>query len=765
VRVPLSWLREYVDIEVPVDELARRLAISSLEVDQVMRTGVPDANGNHGLFQVGKVVEAGKHPNADRLQLCRVDVGEGEPRQIVCGAWNFGAGATVAVALPGALLPGADEPLGEAKLRGELSRGMILSARELELGDDHSGIMVLEEGVAPGTPLADVLPISDAVLDVSPTMNRGDLLSVYGVAREVAALFGVPLRPFPGHDPPAGSDGVSVTIEDLEGCPRYIGRVFRGVQVGPSPAWLRARLASARIRSISNVVDVTNYVMHALGSPLHVFDRATLAEGRIVVRRAVSGEEIRTLDGELRTLDPADLVIADAEKPVAIAGVMGGLDTEVGEATTEVLLEAANFEPITILKTSERLGLRSEASNRWEKGVDPHLAEAAAVYASELIVGLAGAELVAHADEGAPIPDRPIVRLRPERTSAVLGLDVADDEQRQILERLGFAVGEQLDVTVPSWRARDVTREIDLVEEVGRVVLERIPLTLPRRRHVRGRLTKDQRLRRLAEDVLVGLGFDEAYTWSLTASDPDERALALPDPLSADQAVLRTTLVPGLVDAVRVQLDAGAERIALFEVARAYLPSGEQLPEERWRVAGIVGGGFAKAKGAVEALAAAAHVELTFERLSEPGALFHPGKAARTEAGTVAELHPALLEGPWGVFELDLATLVAAAPERVDYEDVITFPALYQDVAVAVPEHVEAGALVGAAREAGGEELREVRVFDVYRGEQVGEGRKSVALRLAFQSPERTLSDEDAAALRERIVAALTERFGAELRA
>ena len=467
----------------------------------------------------------------------------------------------------------------------------------------------------------------------------------------------------------------------------------------------------------------------------------------------------------MRSLDPRDLVIADAEKPVAIAGVMGGLDTEVAEATTEVLLEAANFEPITILKTSERLGLRSEASNRWEKGVDLQVAEAAAVYASELIVGLAGGELSGSADAQAPLREPPVVRLRPERTNAVLGLDVPETEQRQILERLRFGVADDWDVTVPTWRVRDVTREIDLVEEVGRVVLDRIPLTLPLRRHVRGRLTTAQRLRRLVEDVLVGLGFDEAYTWSLAADDPDAGAIRLPDPITADQAVLRTTLLPGLVDAARVQLDTGSESIALFEVARVYLPSGEQLPEERWRVTGIAQGGFLGAKGAVETIAGAAHVELPFERDPEPGPLVHPGKAARTPTGAVGELHPAILDGEWGVFELDLETLAAAAPERVEYEDVITFPALLQDVAVAVPEDVEAGALVSAVREAGGPELRDVRVFDVYRGEQVGAGRKSVALRLAFQSHERTLSDEDAAKLRERIVAALAERFGAELRA
>jgi phenylalanyl-tRNA synthetase beta chain len=764
VRVPLSWLRDYVDVDVPADEIARRLAVSTLEVDRVLEPGVPDVDGNLGLFRIGKVLEAAKHPNADRLQLCRVDVGEGEPRQIVCGAWNFGPGATVAVALPGALLPGSDEPLGEATLRGELSRGMILSERELRLGDDHSGIIVLADGPEPGTPLADVLPIADAILDVTPTMNRGDLLSVYGLAREVAALFGGELRPLPGQGPPAGSEPVDVRIEDLGGCPRYIGRVFRGISVGPSPPWLRARLAAVGIRSISNVVDVTNYVMHALGSPLHVFDLATLAEGRIVVRRASAGDEIRTLDGDVRRLDAADLVIADAKRAVAIAGVMGGLETEVGEATTDVLLEAANFEPITILQTSERLGLRSEASNRWEKGVDPHLAEAAAAYASELILAVAGGELTGSTDVGAPIPEPPVLTLRPARTNAVLGLEVPESEQRDILERLQFAVGDGWQVGVPSWRARDVTREIDLVEEVGRVVLDRIPFTLPLRRHVRGRLTQDQRLRRLVEDVLVGAGFDEAYTWTLAASDPDPRALRLPDPMTSEQAVLRTTLLPGLVDAVRVQLDAGAERIALFEIARVYLPSGEQLPDERWRVGGIVAGGYPAAKGAVETLYAALHVELAVERDPAPGPLLHPGKAARTAAGSVGELHPTLLDGAWGIFELDLAPLVDAAPERVEYEDVITFPALRQDLAVSVPEQVEAAALVATARAAAGTELREARVFDVYRGEQVGDGRKSVAIRLAFQSPDRTLSDEDAAELRERIVRSLAEQHGAQLR-
>ncbi|MGH3063082.1 MAG: phenylalanine--tRNA ligase subunit beta, partial [Gaiellaceae bacterium] len=407
MRVPMGWLREYVDVDASTEEIAARLAISTCEVERIIVQGLADDDGNLGLFRVGRVLEAGKHPNADRLQLCRVDVGEGDPRQIVCGAWNFGEGATVAVALPGAVLPDGTE-LAQVKLRGETSSGMILSERELDLGADHSGIMVLEDGPEPGTPLADVLPLTEQVLEIETTPNRPDLLSIYGVAREVAAIFGGELRPMPGTDPDRVADEpVDIRIEDLERCPRYVGRTFRDVRIGPSPTWLKARLIAAGMRPISNVVDATNYVMLAVGSPLHAFDQSKLAEGRIVVRRALPNEEIRTLDGTVRTLTTEDLVIADAERPVAIAGVMGGEDSEVREETTVVLLEAANFEPSGIQRTSERLALRSEASGRWEKGVDPHLAEDAARLCSQLFAELAGAGFTGESDVRAELPDRP----------------------------------------------------------------------------------------------------------------------------------------------------------------------------------------------------------------------------------------------------------------------------------------------------------------------------------------------------------------------
>jgi phenylalanyl-tRNA synthetase beta chain len=762
VRIPLSWLREYVETPATTPEIARRLTISSLEIERVISVGVADAGDNLGCFVVGRVLSAKPHPNADRLQLCQVDVGDPDPQQIVCGAWNFGVGATVAVGLPGAQLPGFPGPLEERALRGQVSQGMILAEDEIGLGADHDGIMLLPDGIEPGTPLADVLPLVDHVLEGPPTMNRPDLLSMVGIAREVAALCDGELRLPDPADPPAGSEPVEIRVDDFEGCPRYIGRAFRKVAVGPSPQWLRTRLHLAGMRSISNVVDVTNYVMHVWGSPLHAFDRAKLADGRIVVRRAHEGEKLTTLDGAEHDLRQSDLLITDGERAVALAAIMGGLESEVADETTEVLLEAANFEPIGVLKTSERLALRTEGSNKWEKGVDPYAAEPAAELASRLLVDLTGAELAGSIDVHDGLPERPVVAFRPERANRLIGLEVPDGEQRGILAGLGFEVGSDDRITVPTWRARDVTREIDLVEEVARAVLDEVPHTMPLRRSVAGHLSPLQRFRRSVEDVLVGAGFFETYTWSLAAADPDPEALRLPEPMSGEQAVLRTTLLHGLVDAARVNVDAGNEAIRLFELARVYLPAGERLPEEPWRLGGIVEGGWEGARAAVEVLYESLHVPLDPRRVSL--AHLHPGKAAETDAGWLGELHPTLLEGSWGAFELDVERLMVPVPERILYDDVITYPANRQDIAVTIPEEVEVGALVAAAHEAAGAELRDVRPFDVYHGEQVGAGRKSVALHLVFQSPERTLSDDEVSVLRERIVARLAERFEAELR-
>jgi phenylalanyl-tRNA synthetase beta chain len=760
LKVPVSWLREYVDFDLPVEELARRLVFTSCEVDRVVRQGAPGGS-NLEHFVVGKVLEADKHPNADKLQLTKIDVGSGEPRSIVCGAWNFGAGATVAVVLPGGVMPGGEFTIEKRKLRGEVSEGMILSERELELGQDHGGIMVLSDDLVPGTPLADVLPLGDDILEIETLYNRPDLTSIYGIAREVAALLATDLRPMPGTEPKRdGDERVEVAIEDLERSRRYIGRLFRGVQLGESPAWMKARLMGAGMRPISNVVDVTNYVMLALGNPLHAFDYDKLAGGRIVVRRARPGEKLETLDGTVRELDPEDLVIADAEKPVAIGGVMGGANTEISDETTNVLLEAANFDPLTVLRTGERHRMRTEGQTRWEKGVDPELAGPAATYASQLLVELAGARFTGEKEVRGEIPSPPVIAFRPGYTNDVLGLEVPEEEQRDRLGRLGFRVDQDWTVHTPTWRQRDVRRDIDVVEEVARFRLEHVPATLPVRQEMFGRLKHEQRLRRQVEDVLVGAGLYEAYTYSLQATDPDPGAIELAVPLSSQQRVLRTTLAVGLLGAAQHNIDMGNSDVALFEVAHVYLPPGP-VPDERWRLGGIVEGDFFKAKGIVEAVFEALHVEPTFER-AKLRKEFVVG--ATVQSGWVGTYGPLELDGQWSAFELDLAELFAAVPERILYRDVITYPLLRLDLAFVLDEGVPAGELMAAARSAAGEELREVRFLSDYRGEPIPAGKKSVAIAVAFQSPERTLTDEDAARLRTTIVQAFAEVFGAELR-
>jgi phenylalanyl-tRNA synthetase beta chain len=750
MKVPLSWLREYVRVDAAAERIAEALTISTAEVPTIERRGPSDPS----LFVVGRVLEAGKHPNADRLQLCRVDVGAGEPAQIVCGAWNFGVGATVAVALPGATLANGIT-LERRELRGEVSEGMILAEDEIELGTDHSGIIVLADGPEPGSPLADALPLVEEILDVDPTGNRVDLLSVYGIAREVAALLDGELAPPPGVDPSQDADEeLDIRIDDLDGCPRYVGRLFRDVTIGDSPPWLKARLRDAGVRAISNVVDVTNYVMLAFGNPLHAFDFATLAGSRVVVRRAHEGERLRTLDETERSLKAADLVIADAERAVALAGIMGGQETEVSPGTTAVLLEAANFEPVGILNSSERLGLRTEGSNRWEKGVDPYLAGPAATLATQLIVELTGARWTGAVDVQGDLPAPAVLPLRPERTSELLGLDVPPERQAAILERVGFE--RQPDgFRVPTWRARDVTREIDLVEEIARFELPAIPFSLPRREAMFGRLSRWQRVRRVVEDVLVGCGFSEAYTPSLVRGG----RIPLPEPISVELAAMRESLLESLVAAAQANVAVDVEGVALFEIARVY----PQVGREPWHVAGIVDGGLAPAKWAVEQVYAALGIEPSYERATEP--FLHPGKAAQTAEGWLGELHPQELEGVWGAFELDLDELVRAAPEGIRYAEVSPYPEVRQDFAFVVDEEVPAAELVAAIREAGGELLREVEVFDEYRGPQVGGGKRSLAFRVAFGSPERTLADEDVAPVRAAIVDALASRFGAVLRA
>ncbi len=807
MRLPLSWLRDFVDIRVSPEELADRLVTSGFEIEGILRLGAPAAGDNHANFVIGRVEQFEKHPNADRLRLCKVDTGGAELRQIVCGASNFALGDTVVVAIPGAVLSGADAPLKQAKLRGEVSDGMILSERELGLSEDHDGIIVLpaDAGYAVGSRLADHVELDEVVLDVSVESNRGDCLSVYGMAREVAVLFGLDLKPLPGIEPKASggstSDLVTVAIDDAAGCSRFTARGFTGVTIGPSPFRIRQRLAAAGIRPISNVVDVTNYVMHELGNPLHVYDADCIPGKKLTARRAKDGETIHTLDDKERALTGDMLVIADAAGPSGIAGVMGGAASEITDGTTNVVLEAACFDRGGIQRTSKALGLRTDGSNRWEKGVSPALAPIASIRAAELLVAWTGGQMLADPqDVVVGLPAEQVVHLRSSRAGEVLGLEVDATETERILAGLGFApqaTDDGWNCTVPFWRWLDTTREIDLVEEIGRVHgLGNVPISLPRIAPGSGGLTREQHVRRRIEDHLTGAGLREVVTISLV--DPelhrayrmgDQQPLALRNPLSADLSELRLSLLPSLVEVVRRNAAVGERDIQIFEVGRNYRPGNEgglAFEDARLAIAlsGRFGGiswlgegvlsDFSTLVGVVDALLLRLGIRHTRTSL-EDHALLHPGRAARVlvdgqEIGTIGELHPGIaadleLDGAIALGEFDLAAITRLVPEAAAFTGLSAFPPVHQDIAVIVDSAVQAATLVETARAAGGDLLRDAHVFDVFEdAERIGAGRVSIALRFAFQADDRTLTEEEAIEVRDRVIAALAASCGAELR-
>jgi phenylalanyl-tRNA synthetase beta chain len=799
--VPVEWLLQFVDPGLPVAALEERLTMTGTKVEAVHHHGV----GALEHFVVGRVLSADRHPDADRLTVCAVDVGDGGPQQIVCGAPNVAAGQTVAVARPGAIMPDGTR-LGTARLRGVQSHGMILAEDEVAIGTEHAGIMVLDDGPAPGTPLADVLPIATEVFELEVTPNRPDCLSIYGVAREAHAATGAPLSPPPWSEDP-GSEGpvagAEVVVEVPDLCPRFTARVFEDVTIGPSPEWLKARLMAAGQRPINTVVDITNYAMLLVGSPLHAFDLDRVAGGRLVVRRARDGERVTTLDGQARTLDAQMVVIDDADGPTSIAGVMGGERSEVQADTTRVLMEVANWHGPNIHRTSQVLGLRSEASSRFEKGLAPEQAMQAQIVATRLMLELTGARLVPGTiDVGGPGPAPAVVRLREAKVAAVLGRPIARERQAEILHALEFETApapDGLEVGVPAFRRNDVYREADLIEEVGRIDgFDKLPATLPKRRGVAGHLSVQSRRRRRVSDALVGRGMYETVGWSFTepgladrlrlaADDPRRRFVALENPMADDQTVLRTTLVGSLLDAARHNAARGMGDLALFEAGTAYRDDGGELPHEHRSLAGVLVGrllppswgggeppraGFFAAKGLLGAALDAVRVGWEVEAAAEP--FLHPGRTARVlaggeDVGIVGELHPLVarawdLDAGAALFEVDLDRVLGHADPEPGYVDLTSFPELRQDLSVTLAEDVPAAAVLATMREAGGPLLASARVFDLYHGAQVGEGRKSLALALAFRAPDRTLTDEDVAPLRERIVGALREALGGELR-
>jgi phenylalanyl-tRNA synthetase beta chain len=800
--VPVEWLREHCAPDITTAELVERLEMTGTEIGGVATRGV----GAHERFVVGHVLTAEQHPDADRLKVCTVDVGEAEPAHIVCGAPNVAAGQTVAVARPGAIMPGGVK-LKKAKLRGQVSDGMILAEDELEIGTDHAGIIVLEpDGLQPGVPLSEVLPLGTDVLDVEPTPNRPDELGIYGVARELHAATGAPLGEPPWVEDPgsvAGDLPAQIVVEAPDLCPRFTARVFEDVTIGPSPLWLKARLTAAGQRPINNVVDVTNYVMLLTGQPLHAFDLDRVAGGRLVVRRAREGEQLVTLDDVPRTLGPEDCLIADDDGPTSIAGIMGGERSEVSESTTRVLLEVANWHGPAINATSARLGLRSEASARYEKGLAHEQTMDAQAMATALLIEVAGARVLPGTiDVDNATTEDVVIPLRDVTVRRLLGVDIDRGEQASHLRALGFDVAEAadgLDVTVPYWRREDVTREADLVEEIARLhgVNENLPATLPSRRGAVGVLTPAQRLRRRAEDALVGRGLYEIAGWSfadramldrlrIPAGSPLRDVVEIENPMSETQAILRPSIVGSLLDAAAANLARGHRDLGLFESAAVYRASDTEPSDEHHALAALITGRLHPRSWraddatadffAVKALLASVLDTLRVEWSVGPASwpFLHPGRSAEVllnggRVGFVGEVHP-LVAAVWdveqsvAVFAIDLGKVIAAAPEATLYADVVSYPPVRQDLAVILPEDVPAGEANRVVRDAGGALLTGAEVFDVYTGAQVGEGRRSLAFALTFRAPDRTLTDEDVAPVRERIVAALRDELGGELR-
>ena len=791
MRVPVEWLQQYCAPDLPVGELATRLAMTGTEVDRIDHHGVSELDA----FVVGRVLSVERHPDAGRLSVCVVDVGGGEQLQIVCGAPNVAAGQLVAVGRPGAVMPDGTR-LKQAKLRGVASEGMILAEDELAIGPDHAETLVLDGdgGIEPGQPLAGVLPISTDVLELEITPNRPDCLGVYGVAREACAATGAVLAAAPWEDDPGSLQafdiGAEVVVEAADLCPRFTARAFEDVTIGPSPPWLKARLMAAGQRPINNVVDITNYVMLLTGQPLHAFDLDRIAGGRLVVRRATDSEQVSTLDGQTRLLDADVCLIADDAGPTSIAGVMGGTRSEVSPDTTRVLMEVATWVGANIHATSLKLGLRSEASARFEKGLAPEQALEAQAVASALMLELTGARLVPGTIDigGWAGRDRPqTIRLRDTRMVALLGVNIMRSEAELHLQRLGFETVERpdwLDVTVPHWRRNDVTREADLIEEVARLhgVNDRLPATLPSRRGAVGVLTPTQRLRRRAEDVLADRGLLEIVGWSfegherderlrLPADDPRRRHVVIANPMSEDQSVLRTTLLGSLLDVARHNAARGQGVPGFFETGAVHLATGDTLPHEHRALAALVTGDVFAAKAHLEALLRALRVEGSFTAQVQP--FLHPGRSAAVsaggvEVGWVGDVHP-LVARDWDLdgvaaFEVDLDAVSAQAGTIPTYEDLTSFPELREDIAVVVDAGVPAARVLDVVRGAGGTLLARAEVFDVYSGEQIATGRTSLAIALTFRAGDRTLTDADVAPLRERIVARLAGELGGELR-
>ena len=790
MKASLRWIQEYVDL--PTDDLS--------ELDEVMSNLGLDVEGIERIeagftgVVVAKVLEVAKHPNADKVRVATLDVGAGSV-EVVCGAWNFEAGATVAYATVGAVLPGGFE-VGEKEIRGVMSPGMICSEVEMGLGEEAGGILVLEDGYAePGADFAATLPYPDAIFDLSITPNRPDAMSIHGIARDLAAHYDIAVTTPEIEFEEVGSTNAVVRIEEPDRCPRFTAREVTGVTVAPSPLWMRLRLRDVGVRAISNVVDVSNYVMLEFGQPLHAFDLDRITEETIVVRLANEGERLTTLDGVERTLTSDDLVIAGVEEPLGLAGIMGGGDSEVSDSTTRALIEVAHFEPTRVLLSGKRHALRTEAVSRFERGVDPELPPIASARAAMLTAELGGGTVVGGFVDEYPKPfEPPVVDLPDHEAERLLGIDLDVAQQTNYLQRLGFEVkgSNPMQVTVPSYRP-DVTRPADVVEEIVRIHgYNEIPSRLVIGRG--GGLTAEQTAARAVRAVMVGSGFYEILSFDflglgeiealqLDADDPRLVPVRIRNPLNEEQEYLRTTLLPGLLAGLRRSAQRNRPDAALFEMGSVFLRGDGDLPDQPKHMAFVAtgsrsgsaledAGNYATedAIGAVEVLLGALGIEGSI--VQQPVAGLHPGRSGLVmsgdvQLGVVGELDPAVaatwdLSGRVVVGEFDLAALIP--PAATPFAPPSPYPPVVFDLAFDVPGDLSVAELLAVVNGGAGDDLERLAVFDVFRGSPLAEGRKSVAVRLTMRNADRTLTDDELVPIRDLITGRVRDELGGSLR-
>ncbi len=795
MKLSMNWLADHVDLTgVDAAELGNRLTMATAEIEEVLPFG-------HGLgeIRVGKVLEVGPHEGADRLQVATVDVA-GEAYSVVCGAPNVAQGLTVPVALPGSRLPDGTK-IKKAKIRGVASSGMLCSARELGLGDDHAGLMVLDAEVESGCPLPEALPLEDFVIDIDnkSLTHRPDLWGHYGFAREIAGVLGRELRPLDLAELPGAGGGIPVTVEDPGLCPRYIALGLTGIRVGPSPQWMRSRLTAVGLRPISNIVDFTNYVMLEIGQPMHAFDRAKVAGPEIVVRCGKKGEKIQTLDGVDREANEDTLLIADREQAVAVAGVMGGADSEVDDSTTSLILESANFDPVSVRKAAARLGLRTDAATRFEKSLDPAFAlDGVKRFVRLCEQNLDGAKVEGGLTDEWVGPAEPThISIELGRIRDRLGVDIEKDTVLGYFKSLEFETtvdGDRLDVTVPSFRAtKDIGIPEDLIEEVGRLYgydnIAEEPLRIVCEPPARDPMRE---LENEVRDRMSGvLGYNEVALYSFVSDSaaaafdpPGHEYRVLRNPIAKNLSRMRRSLVPGILETIAGNLRNFAE-MRTFEIGRIYHPAsgGESAREER-ELAILFGrravgkkakrgegeDAFREVQGALEALLGRLHLDdVTLERANDadPTPWVHPSRSARilqgdVVLGRITQMHPAIidslkLEAEVALVTITLDRVLEAKRGAISYEPIPRFPGVFHDLAVVVEEEVTVESVRQILIGCGGELMREVRLFDVYRGKPIEAGKKSLAFEIVYQAPDRTLRDEEVGEIQSAIAEALSK--------